>query len=54
MKEFVELIRMVYAICPNSTPTARKVRKGQKNKATAPKTQVRAAEISSEGRQNLK
>ena len=47
MKEFVELILMIYAICPNSTPTARNLRKGQKNKATAPKTQVRAAEISS-------
>ena len=42
MKEFVELIRMVYSVYPNSTPTARNLRKGQKNKATAPKTQVRA------------
>ena len=54
MKEFVELILIIYAVCPNSTPTARNLRKGQKNSATAPKTQVRAAEISSEGRQNLK
>jgi len=27
MKEFVELIRMVYVICPNSAPTARNLRK---------------------------
>ena len=52
MKEFGELIRMVYAIFPNSTPTARNLRKRPEKKAL--KTQVRAAEISSEGRQNLK
>ena len=49
MKEFVELILMVYAVCPNSTPTARNLRKRPEKKWGPRKSQVRAAKISSEG-----